>query len=38
MVAPVQACIKQKMESVIRLLNAGGAKMMEIYTKKFGQI
>jgi hypothetical protein len=38
MVVPVQVCIKQKMESVILLLNAEGAKLMEIHIKKFGQI
>jgi len=33
MAAPVQACTKQEMRSDIRLLNAEGAKLMEIYTK-----
>jgi hypothetical protein len=33
MAAPVQACTKQEMRSVIRMLNAEDAKLMEIYTK-----
>jgi hypothetical protein len=33
MAAPVQACTKQEMRSVIRFINAGGVKLMEIYRK-----
>jgi hypothetical protein len=33
MAAPVQACTKKEMRSVIRLFNAEGAKLTDIYTK-----
>jgi hypothetical protein len=33
MAAPLQSCTKQEMRSVIRLLNAEGAKPVEIYIR-----
>jgi hypothetical protein len=41
MAAPLQQCTKKQMQSVIRLLNAEGAKSKEIYTSvlaKYGAV